>query len=261
MGKSSGLGGALYISGFDVSGDIQQFTIASPRQTIDVTAINKHAMERIFGARDGSIDATTFFNPSEVAGNAIHERLSPLPTTDQLVTVGPIAVAVGAPAACLISKQLNYDGKRTTAGEVNFEVSSQSNGYGLEWGKLLTAGVRTDTGAATGTGVDFGAGSPPDLDGDSLFGLQAYLHVFSFTGTDATIKLQQSTDNGVGDAWADVTGGAFTQVTADPVFQRIATADDQAVEQWLRVTTTTTGGFTDLKFAVVVCRNDVETLF
>ena len=114
--------------------------------------------------------------------------------------------------------------------------------------------MRTDTGAANGSSLDLGTGS-------TAFGLQAYLQVLSFTGTDATITIQESSDNGAGDAWAAVTGGAFTQVTAGPVVERIQTARDQTVERYLRVATTTTGGFSDLQFVVAVHRPNVEVLF
>lgn len=258
MAKSSGLGGALYVSGYDVSGDIQQFTASSPRQTIDVTGINKKAFERIFGTRDGNIDMTTFFNPSEVAGNSIHQRMSPLPTADQLVTASPIEPVLGGMAACLISKQLNYDMKRTNSGEVNFDVSSQANGYGLEWGSLLTAGTRTDTAATNGASVDFGVGSPPLFNGSALFGAQFYLHVFAFTGTSVTVKIQESSDNGAGDAWADVTGATFTAATGI-TFQRLETARGQTVERYLRAVTT--GTFSNAVFSVVAVRNDVSVVF
>ena len=258
MAKQSGLGGALWISGYDVSGDIQQFATASPAQPLDVTGIDKAAMERILGQRDGSIDMTTFFNPSEVAGDSIHQRLSPLPTADQLVTAIPVAVTLGGPAACLVAKQLNYDMKRAQSGEVLFEMSAQSNGYGIEWGKLLTPGIRTDAAATNGPGVDMGDGSAPAFTGAANFGLQAYLHVMAFTGTSVTVKLQESSDNGVGDVWADVAGGSFTAATG-VTFERIATAGNLTVERYLRVVTS--GVFTDAKFAVVVNRNDVLTVF
>lgn len=252
MAKQSGLGDALWISGYDLSGDTQQLNnISGGAAPIDVTGINKSAMERILGVRDGTIDATTFFNPTNGVGQlkSVHERLSLLPTTDQTVTYGR-GTTLGAPAACLISKQLNYDMKRTSAGEVTFEVSAAANGYGLEWGVQLTAGQQTDTAAGNGAGVDFAAAS--------AFGLQAYLHVFAFTGTSVTVKLQESSDNGVGDAWADVVGGGFTAASAIGT-QRIATAGALAVERYLRIVTS--GTFTNAVFAVVVVRNDTATVF
>lgn len=99
------------------------------------------------------------------------------------------------------------------------------------------------------------------LSNQSYYGLQAYLQVTAFTGTDVTIKLQESKDNGSTDAWADVTGGGFTQVTSGPTTQRIATSATLQVERYLRAVTTTSGGFTSLTFSVVVCRNLVSTVF
>ncbi len=93
------------------------------------------------------------------------------------------------------------------------------------------------------------------------YGLQAYLQVLSFTGTDVTVKLQSSSDDGGSDAYADVTGGAFTQVTAGPTSERIATSSALEIERYLRVTTTTTGGFTELSFIVVACVNLTDTGF
>ncbi|WP_372352624.1 hypothetical protein [Streptomyces sp. KL116D] len=106
--------------------------------------------------------------------------------------------------------------------------------------------------------MDFGVGSPPLFNGAANFGLQAYLHVFAFTGTSVTVKLQESSDNGVGDPWADVTGGAFTAATAIGA-QRIETARGLTVKRYLRAVST--GTFTSATFAVSVNRNDVATIF
>lgn len=248
MTKQSGLGDALLIHGVDVSGDIQALgQVRGGMATQDTTGINKFAHERIGLVRDGNIDMATFFNPTR-----LHPEVSALPYTDVIVTYCR-GTTIGKPAACQVSKQINYDPNRGDGGELHFAVQAQANGFGLEWGEQHTATPRTDTAATNGAGVDGGAASS--------FGLQAYLHVVSFVGTDATIKLQQSSDNGSGDAYADVTGGGFTQVTAAPVAQRIATAGDQAVERWLRVVTTTSGGFSSLVFTVVVARNLTATVF
>lgn len=86
------------------------------------------------------------------------------------------------------------------------------------------------------------------------FGLAAYLQAFSFAGTDVTVKLQGSNDDGATDAYADITGGGFTQITTAPTEERIETSLTLVVERWIRVATATTGGFTSLVFAVVVVR-------
>jgi hypothetical protein len=87
--------------------------------------------------------------------------------------------------------------------------------------------------------------------------LQAYLHVFSFAGTSVTVKLQESSDNGGGDAFADVTGGAFTAATGR-TWQRIATGT-QNVKRYLRVVTT--GTFSSAVFAVMVAYNRTAVVF
>lgn len=253
MAKASGLGDALYIAGYNASGDIQQLgTIGGGPALLNVTGIDKSAYERIGGLRSGQIEFTAFFNHDGVTP-ATHEKLSALPRSDVILTYCR-GTTLGNPAASLVGKQVNYDPTRGDDGMLTFAVSAQSNGYGIEWGRLMTAGIRTDTGATNGTSVDFGTGS-------TAFGLQAYLHVFSFTGTDVTISLEESSDNGGSDAFAAVTGGSFTEVTAGPTSERIATAAGQTVERYLRVVTATTGGFSDLQFAVMVVRNATAVTF
>jgi hypothetical protein len=251
VAKQSGMGDALFVAGVDLSGDTQSLgSIGGGPAVIDVTAINKSAYERIGGRRDGRIEWTSYFND---ATGAAHPTLKGLPTTDVHLMYCR-GTTLANPGAALVAKQINYDGTRADDGAFTFALQAQANGYGLEWGKQLTAGKRTDTGATSGTGVDFGTGS-------TTFGAQFYLQVFSFTGTDVTIRVQESSDNGAGDAWANVTGGAFTAVTAGPTTERIATASGQTVERYLRVTTSTTGGFSELTFAVLAVRNDTAVVF
>ena len=156
MPKQGGLGDALWVGGYDVSGDIQSLSsINGGPKTIDVTGINVTAFQRIGGERDGAIDMTTFFNKQ-----GVHVPLSALPTADQLVTYCR-GTTIGADAACLNGKEINYAPKRTTSGEITFAMGSQANAYGLEWGKLLTTGtdgLRTDTAATNGASYDAAAG-------------------------------------------------------------------------------------------------------
>lgn len=251
MAKSSGLGDNFYVAGYDLSGDVGSLeAIGGGPAELIVTGIDKSAIERLGGQRDGRIDYTAFFND---AASHAHPVLSPLPTGDILSTYCR-GTALGSAAACLLGKKLNYDPTRGNDGALTIAIQHRGNGYGLEWGKLLTAGKITVTGAGNQTGVDFGAAGAD--------GLQAYLHVFAETVVDATITIQESSDDGAGDAYAAVTGGAFTQITAGaPLTERIATAAGLAVERYLRVNVATTGGITSLTFAVVVCRNDSPTAF
>lgn len=247
MAKTSGLGDNLYVAGYDLSGDIGKLgRIGGGPAALVNTGIDKSAMERIGGQRDGGLDFTAWFN---TASNQAHPRLSTLPTADVMVTYAR-GTTLGDEAACMIAKQVNYDPERADDGQLTFEVSTQSNAYGLEWGRQATAGKRTDTTATNGTAIDGLAASS--------FGLQAYLQVFAFSGTSVTVTIQESSDNGGGDAFAAVTGGAFTAATAIGT-QRIATATNLSVERYLRVVTT--GTFSSATFSVVICRNDTLPAF
>lgn len=235
MAKESGLGANLYIDGVDVSGDAGQVNnISKSLSTLPVTGIDKSANERVPGKLDGRIQAQFWFNPTNA-----HPALSNPPRADSVYSYFH-RQALAMPVANLVAKRHTYDPNRNADGSLTIDVEGLANAWWLDWGWSLTAGKRTDGSGANGTGVDFGAGAN--------FGLQAYLHVFAFTGTDCDIEIEQSSDNGVGDAFASVTGGAFTQVTSAPFSQRIATARNQAVERYLRVATS--GTFSNIVFAV-----------
>lgn len=245
MTKESGLGANFYLDGYDLSGDTGSLEkISKSLNPIGLTGIDKQAHERKAGQLNGAIDWTSFWNPT-----GAHPPLRLLPRTDRIASYWH-RPTLGAPVASMVCKQTDYNGTRTDAGEFTLKVTTLSNAYWLDWGLGCTAGKRTDSAATNGTGVDFSAAYN--------FGLQAYLQVFEFTGTSATVKLQGSSDNAVGDPYADITDGAFTLVTGAPTKERIATARNQAVERWIRVVTA--GTFSNLVFAVHVTVNRVENL-
>ena len=248
MAKQSGLGDNLYLGGYDVSGDIGNLdTISGPINTLDVTGIDKSGMERIGGERDGKLGFTAFFNPS---ANQEHARLSTLPTADVQLTYAR-GTTLGNPAYCVVGKQLNYDATLGTDGSLTWKVEVDGNAFGAEWGFQLTAGKRTDGAGTNGTGVDVTGGVAYN------FGFQAYLQVFAFTGTSATIKIQSSTDDGGTDPYSDVAGGSFGAQSAIGV-SRIATGA-LVVERFLRVVTT--GTFSNVVFSVVAVPNLTNVVF
>ncbi|MGV9803924.1 hypothetical protein ACWDTP_38415 [Mycobacterium sp. NPDC003449] len=244
MAKTGGLGDNLYIAGYNASGDIMSLgAIGGGPAVLPFTGIDKYAMERKGGLLDGRMEAVVFFNSDPVLG-ATHQKLAALPTSDVILAYCR-GTTLGDPAACLVAKQIGYDPTRGDDGSLTFAVQAQANGFGIEWGRQLTAGVRTDTAATNGGSVDTLAAAN--------FGAQAYLQVMSFTGTDATVKIQDSAD---GTTFADVTGLAFTQVTAGPATQRIAISNTATVRRYVRAITVTTGGFTSFAFSVVINKNE-----
>ena len=245
MTKQSGLGMRGFVGGYDLSGDITALgTIRGGHAVIDVTGIDKSAYERIGGLRDGEISFTSAFN---TAANQEHPALSPLPTTDVHVMVATGA-AIGTETACCVAKQVNYDPTRGQDGQFAFAVQALPNAYGVEWGNLLTAGVRTDTTATNGTGYDGTA--------STSFGWQAYLQVFSFTGTSCTVTLQDSADNA---SFAGFTGSAFTAATGRTTERLQSSSGTATVRRYVRAVTT--GTFSSCAFAVTFVRNQTLVAF
>lgn len=234
MAKESGLGAQLYVDQYDLSNDTNSVSkISKGLSPLDFTGIDKTAMERKAGQLSGQITLTSYWNPTNA-----HAAYSTLPRADRLVSYCHRAT-LGAPVASMIAKQLGYNPQRDSAGNMTAEVDAMSNAWWLDWGYALTAGKRVDTTATNGTGVDFSTQGAP-----ANFGAQAYLHVFAFTGTSVTIKLQDSADNA---SFTDLTGGAFTLVTG-VTKERSATGRTQAVRRYLRAVTT--GTFSSVTFAV-----------
>lgn len=246
MAKESGLGANFYLDEVDLSGDTGSLNnISKSASPLVMTGIDKYAFERKAGQLDAQLSWQSYFNPS--TGQA-HPALANGTFRNDRIGSYFHRPTLGMPVASMVGKQTTYAPTRGNDGSLMVSVDMLANQWWLDWGLALTAGKRTDGSATNGTGVDFSAAG--------TFGLQAYLHVFAFTGTSVTIKLQQSSDNGSADAFADVTGGAFTLVTG-VTKERIATARNQAVERYLRVVTT--GTFSNVVFAVsaVVNRTDL----
>lgn len=240
MALSAGMGDNCYVDGFDVSGDIGSLQrIASPLATQDTTPIGLSAVRRLGLQRDGQIDFQAFWNPG-IEADAAHNVLKVLPYTDRVVTYAH-GTALGSNAASMVGKQITYDGNRGGDGSMLMAVSALGNQYGLEWGKLLTPGKLTQGAAGNGTGVDLAA-----LPISFSQGWAMYLHVFAFTGTSITVKVQDSADNA---AWLDVTSATFVAATAIGS-QRVSAGPTSTatVRRYARVVST--GTFSNAVFAV-----------
>lgn len=147
-GKITGLGSNFYIGGYDLSGDVTALTgVSTPLATLDVTAINKFAHERLAALADGTMTVATVY---DVDTGKEHLTLSPMPRTDTIGTF-MVGTGVGNAAASINAKEVSSDTTRANDGMLTRATALQANGYGLEWGRQMTAGVRTDTAATNGT--------------------------------------------------------------------------------------------------------------
>jgi hypothetical protein len=168
-----------------------------------------------------------------------HNALSALPTTDTIGTYMR-GTTLQAPAACINARQINYDPTRDASGNLTLAVELQSDGYGMEWGEQLTAGLRSDTTATTGSAITDAAGT--------AYGAQAYVQLVEFAGTSVTVTIDHCTTSG-GSYSSLMATTAMTGIGA----QRLSVSNTTTVDQYLKVATT--GTFTLATFAVVFMRN------
>ena len=242
MAKESGIGDLLFIAGVDLSGDVGAVQTISRRfGTFDMTAINQAGYDRIYGLIDGEISFNCYFNDA-----AAQQHLT-LRTKQALADVGVAyyhGSGIGEAAAASIAKQINYDWTRGQDGALIGTVQMIANAKGLDYCEQLTAGKRTESTATNGASWNNGA--------SSATGLVAYIQVFALTSGTPTVKIQESSNDGAGDAFADVSGATFGVVT-NGLSTRVVTSLTLAVEQYLRVVTT--GTFSGLTFAVCASRS------
>jgi hypothetical protein len=243
MAKKSGLGQQIFVHGYDLSGDIATIDGAgSPRNLLDITAINASATERLVGLSDGNMAVSSWFND---ATEQEHAAFSGLPRTDRIVTWA-FGATRGDVAACLVAKQLNYDASRGTDGSLLFSVDSQADGISLDWCNTLTTGKETHSSSGSSTSRDDGAATSA--------GMVAYLEITDCDSGTPTVTIQQSSDNGSSDAWATVLSFAAVGYASAPTAERVTVSG--AVERYLRITTT--GTFANLDFCVSTRRGTAQ---
>lgn len=146
--------GLLFSGGYDVSADIAALSGAGGGPNlIDTSPLSLPGMRRFAGRFDGRLSASVLCNPT-----GAHIPFDDLPTSMVSLMFALPGTAAGDFAAMLVGKQVNYslqDGNDLAA---IFSLEAlASEGYPFEWGKMITAGKRTDTSAtASGTGIDLG---------------------------------------------------------------------------------------------------------
>ena len=136
----------------------------------------------------------------------------------KVIEIGLGTPALDSPMASMVAKQVDYASIIGADGSLGATVQMLANGYGLEWGELLTVGKQSfATGTVSGTSINFGAVS-------SAFGAAAYLHVFSVASGTATFTVQDSDDDS---SFTAITGladpGRRADILGDPTTRNVDT--------------------------------------
>ena len=236
MAKGTGLAQNFYLHGLNLSGDVGAIDkAASPRAVLDVTAIDKSAVERVLARIDGLLEFSVYFND---ASEQEHASLKGMPTTDVLVVYAN-RETIGAVAGLLRAKQVNYDWARGQDMSLVGKVQCVADGVPLEWGEMLTAGP--DLIASSGSQAS------KDDAASTSYGLMAILHIFDIGSGTPTVVIEDSPNNST---WATLVSFAAVAAGSDPTAERVVV--NGTVDRYLRITVT--GTFTNLSLAIAYRR-------
>jgi hypothetical protein len=116
-------------TGRDLSNDITNFEIATPRGTQDVTGVDKYAMERLLLLADGSATFNGVFND---AANRAHAVFSTIPSSAAVART--VVIAVSGQTLTMEMLLTDYPLTRAASGELTFAVpGSLSDGTAPAW--------------------------------------------------------------------------------------------------------------------------------
>jgi hypothetical protein len=244
---ASGWQSRIWFDGLAAHGYLEDIEADGNVHAIDVSTFVNDAKTFIPGLADCKIKMKGFFDADSVDPESTFEywmmsrRRTVFPVTyfpDGGDTIGDMAVIV---YGLLTSYTVDVVVKDAVAVKQEFQSSR-----GMLQGKVLVPNVTETASNAGTTSLDNAASS---ADGGS-----ATLHVSAVSGTtpSLTVKLQHSDDDGVGDPWADVTGGAFaakTEVGGEFI------EFSGTLKRYVRVVTTVSGTSPSFTYNVAVHRN------
>lgn len=215
-----------YLDQYNVSGDYNAFDGDYAQENIDVTCFSDAGPRRLVGNYDVKASLLGFLDVADLAndewvfallGNAGDRYLAKVFANSIPATIP----AEGSLVYDDIVRIVSTPRSAKLGGALMFNIETEGGG-GSYRGKVLRSAAVTGTG--NGTGQNLGATTAPQQ-------LRVTYRVLAFVGTDITFTIQESSDNGGGDAYANVTGLAET-------FTAVGVATDSIIissEAWKRV--------------------------
>lgn len=223
----------ILIDGYQVAGYLNEFSDEHEATLEDATVLGDEWVERAFtGEKKASLAMKGFFNDADNASNEAFVEQFAARTICYCVSGNTVGKNVTMFYGPLESKYNRIAAKgELTKAEITMDGSGE-----VEEGKIIaTLAARTTAGNTEATPVNNG--------GASTSGGAAYLQVTALDlgGYDNVIfKIRDSADNVT---YGDVSGGAFTAVTAAPAKQRLALAG--TIKQYVAVAWAYTGSGSD----------------
>ena len=235
MAAIHGKNTAILVGQYDLSAYFNQVSISKDVQTVSVDTFGNSDHAYIAGLGSGSISLGGLFDSTASSGS--DEVLSTALDGSQTV------VSVSFPGASAIGQRATLHHARETSYPVRGSIDDAvrlNSGMTADGG--IRAGVVLHHNNSESTGSNFAS---VDNSASTSNGAVAHLHVISFTGTSASIKVTDSTDDAIfADliTFASVTGAGSERGTATGTVNRYARVE-------------LSGTFSEITFVVSFARN------
>ena len=225
----------VLVGEFDITGHYNSCTVTFTRQTVITTVFGDDDDTSIAGIGSGSVALGGLWDNTDVTGSDFLLNAA-MDGSQEVLSVSPQGLsAIGQRAVLVNVRQTGYPWRAPGNDAVRLNAAKEADG-GIRGGVVLHQ-LTEETGVGDFTSVD--------NTGSTSFGSVGHVHVTAFTGTDAIIKITDSTDNSI---FADhITFTTATGATSE----RLLVAG--LVNQYARVELT--GTFSAITFAVTFARN------
>lgn len=230
-GKSTG----VLFDEFNLSAYFTQASLVKAAQVVDVTTFGNDDKLYISGQGSGSVALNGIWDGDANASDAVLEAAI---GANAIITVAPSGLTTfGNRCIMLQALEAGYQFRSTVNDAVRITANAEANG-GIRVNGVLLQPLEAETTTFDGTSVNNSA--------SSAFGGVGQIHVTAFSGTNATVKIQDSPDDG---AWSDLI--SFTSITGVGA-ERLTVAG--TVDQYTRFAITT-DNFTSMTIACSFARN------
>jgi hypothetical protein len=231
----------IYLDEFDLSGVLNSITQNVDQATPVVTCISDAGPRRIVANYEMKANALGFFEPTDDGYDEQIWAMLNDGDTDHYLTHLFGASAIGNVAYDMVARISGQPRSAAVGGAILLNYDTEG-ANGIVRGLVL--GNKTTTGAESLTGQNQGVTTAGTI-------YAVIFRVLTFNGTNITLKVQESSDDGAGDAYADIAGLTSGALTDIGVVRATTVA---ATEAWKRLDIS--GTFTSC--AIVVTAGTVQ---
>lgn len=132
MAKTSGLGGVIIVQDASsvaqtITNDVTNYSFTTPRNTQDVTGVNKFANERILLLADYTVTLNGVWNssgavsPDTATSHAVFSTVTST-SVQRSVEIDPIGATTGSPSLVCNTLLTDYQITRANTGELTWQV-------------------------------------------------------------------------------------------------------------------------------------------